>query len=58
MVRLTIEAVGALLIIAAFALVDVVLGLLVAGVLLVLIANFYIKGAPDAGPGEHDQTDS
>ncbi|MGI8423572.1 MAG: hypothetical protein ACR2NO_05595 [Chloroflexota bacterium] len=49
-VRLTIELTGAALVVVSFTLVNIALGLFVAGVIMVAIANFYLTGDDDAGP--------
>lgn len=47
--RLAVEALGACLVILALALVHIALGVFVAGVLLIVGANFY-RGDNDDGP--------
>lgn len=47
--RLIVESAGALLVIAALIMVHVALGVMVGGLLLIAVANFYMKGDEDAG---------
>lgn len=53
--RLVVEGLGALLVIVSAALVSVALGLLAAGVILIIIANAYMgEGEDDASPDIND----
>lgn len=55
--RLLVEGLGAALIVCAVLMFSLPLGVLVAGVMLVLAANFYM-GADDAGADGDDSQDS
>lgn len=57
--RLVVEVMGGVLVIAAFALIHIAMGVLVAGILLMIFANFYLRATEteegtDAGDREHD----
>ena len=55
--RLLVEAVGASLIVGALLMVSIPLGIAVAGVVFVVVANFYM-GAEDASSDDSSAEDS